>query len=516
MSQASTREAGILLALLDRVDLQDADQQNDLGVVLHRRGLTTSAIEAFATAAVADPTFLVARRNAMDALTERDGSQPRLEAWRAQAASDADAPAPWLALARLAFIRQDGAELATAAAAARRLGATESWVRWIELAAAFDVGDLDAAEQILSTADGDEPVVWRWRALLAYRRGDLGVARDLIGIAVARLPNDWETQLLRAFILGDLGDATAARQAYQAAVLLRPGLGRAEPHLAVDGSRGRPAPTASTLDGGMPHETVTAYAETRRTLGIAALAMGHTAVAERALESGFAGAPDVRGATALATIAMGRGDIAAAFGWFDRLVAEHPDDATLWNARGVAAHRLGRWPEAEMSYRRAVSLGPSDPIILGNLGVVLMQSGRTEEAVAAARRSAVAGGRAVRRNAAMLLAAAGVIEEAQALLGALLEEAPEAGDAPELWYASARLALAAGALDAARGAVERATMADPSLAAAWHLLAAVHEAAGDPFASAVATDRGLAAAPVVTAPGFELQTHQGAFTRRKG
>ncbi|MFZ9899044.1 MAG: hypothetical protein ACO3F5_06345, partial [Gemmatimonadaceae bacterium] len=114
MSQASTRDAGILLALLDRVDPEDAEQLNDLGVVLHRHGLTASAIEAFATAAVQDPSLRLARRNALLALTERDGAQPRLEAYRAQAASDPDVLAPYLALARLAFARGDATELATA------------------------------------------------------------------------------------------------------------------------------------------------------------------------------------------------------------------------------------------------------------------------------------------------------------------------------------------------------------------------------------------------------------------
>ena len=517
MSQASTREAGLLLALLDRVDPADAEQLNNLGVVLHRHGLTASAIEAFSTAAVVDPSFHLARRNAVRALTERDGTQPRLDAYRAQAASEPDAAAPWVTLARLAFVRGDAAELATAVAAARRLGATEAWCRWLDVAEAVEVGDLEAAASALAVEGREDAAGWRWAALIAYRRGDLRAARERIAVAVARGPSDPDTQLLRAFILGDLGETEAARQAYQSAVLLRPSVGRVEPHLALDGGRPLGAPDGEANDARtVVAEAAPSRAAARRAIGLAALAMGHTAVAERALESAFAVVPDVRGATALATIAMGRGDLATAFRWFDRLVAEHPDDAVLWNARGVAAHRLGRWAEAEASYRRALTLAPTDPLVLGNLAVVLAHQGRLADAVPVARAAAVAGPRAVRRNAAGILAAAGAVPEAHALLSALLADAPTREEVPLLWYALARLAYASGAMASARTSAERATLADPSFAAAWHLQAAALDTAGHPIAAAIATDRGLVAAPIVTSPGYELVTHDGSSERRAG
>ena len=529
MSQTSTRDAGILLALLDRVDPEDAEQLNDLGVVLHRHGLTASAIEAFATAAVQDPSLRLARRNALLALTERDGAQPRLEAYRAQAASDPDVLAPALALARLAFARGDATELATALRAARRLGASELWCRWLEVSAALEAGDPDAAERALAGQVGEESVALRWRALIAYRRGELRVARDVIDAVVARRPSDPEAHLLRAYILGDLGETAAARQAYQAAVLLRPSLGRSEPHLALDGGRG--AVTSVTVATRVEREvdaeadeTVATGAATdadamhrrgaaRRAVGLAALAVGHTAVAERALEAAFATAPDVRGATALATIAMGRGDLATAFRWFDELVAEHPEDAMLWNARGVAAHRLGRWSEAESSYRTGLRWTPADAILLSNLAVVLVHQGRVAEAVPLARQATVTGSRAVQRNVAGILAAAGERSTARDLLGALLEDGPSSEEAAWLWYAYARVALASEAPETAREAVARATVADPTCAAAWHLLAAIHEQRGDPVAAAVATDRGLAAAPVATTSGLLPLTHDGATMR---
>ncbi|MEY4007114.1 MAG: hypothetical protein RLZZ467_130 [Gemmatimonadota bacterium] len=542
MSQASTRDAGILLALLDRVDPEDAEQLNDLGVVLHRHGLTASAIEAFATAAVQDPSLRLARRNALLALTERDGAQPRLEAYRAQAASDPDVMAPALALARLAFARGDATELATALRDARRLGAVEPWCRWLEVSAAVEAGDLDAAERALAGQAGEESVALRWRAMVAYRRGELRAAGALVDAVVARRPSDPEAHLLRAYILGDLGETAAARQAYQAAVLLRPSLGRFDPHLALDGGRGALAPVAVAthvahgvdieVDGvptGVANvaptdaDAMRRRGAARRAVGLAALAVGHTAVAERALEAAFATAPDVRGATALATIAMGRCDLASAFRWFDQLVAEHPEDATLWNARGVAAHRLGRWPEAESSYHTGLRWTPADAILLSNLGVVLVHQGRVADAVPLARQAAVAGSRAVRRNAAGILAAAGERSEARDLLGALLEDAQPSEEVSWLWYAYARVAHAseapatareATAREAtAREAAARATVADPMCAAAWHLLAAIHEQRGDPVAAAIATDRGLAAAPVATTPGLVLLTHDGATMR---
>ena len=512
MSGASTREAGILLELLDRVDAADAEQQNDLGVVLHRRGLSSSAVEAFASAAVLDPTFTLARRNLAHVLTDPDGRSSRLEAYRAQAASDPDAAEPWVVLARLAFVRGDAGELGTAVAAARRLGARDPWLPWIEVAAAIDAGRLDEAEGRLVEVASDEPLAWRWRALLAYRRGELRAARDLVEVAVARAPGDADALLLRAFILGDLGETGAARQAHQAAVLLRPGLGRGEPHLRLDAGGAMPASVEAPPADGDRAPTPAA----RRALGIAALELGHTALAERALEVAFAADPDVRGATALATIAMRRGDLGAAFSWFDRLVTDHPADATLWNARGVAAHRLGRWTEAEASYREALARAPDDPVVVGNLAVVHAHQGRWSDAASGASASAVQGSRAIRRNAAMILAAAGEVPAARVLMTALLAEGAPADETPALWYGLGRLAFASGAFETAREAAERALLVDATFAAAWHLLAAVHEGRGDALAAAVATDRGLAAASVAVAPGLEPLTHEAAAGRGGG
>ena len=512
MSGASTREAGILLELLDRVDAADAEQQNDLGVVLQRRGLSSSAVEAFASAAVLDPTFTLARRNLAHVLTDPDGRSSRLEAYRAQAASDPDAAEPWVVLARLAFARGDADELATAVAAAQRLGARAPWLRWLEVAAALDAGRLDEAERRLGAEASDEPLAWRWRALLAYRRGELRTARQLVEVAVTRAPADADALLLRAFILGDLGETAAARQAHQAAVLLRPGLGRSEPHLALEGGEAMPASPTATAPAGGVSPTLGAW----RALGIATLEAGHDALAERALATAFAAEPDVRGATALATIAMRRGDLGAAFSWFDRLVTEHPDDITLWNARGVAAHRLGRWAEAEASYREALGRAPDDPVVLGNLGVLQAHQGRWSDAAESASAAAAQGSRAVRRHAAAILAAAGDLSAARSLLLALLAAGAPATEAPTLWYGLGRVAFAAGALEPAREAAERALLVDATFAAAWHLLAAVHEGRGDAVAAAVATDRGLAAVPVVAAPRLEPLTHEAAADRGGG
>jgi len=174
---------------------------------------------------------------------------------------------------------------------------------------------------------------------------------------------------------------------------------------------------------------------------------------------------------------------------------------------------LGRWPEAESSYRTGLRWTPTDAILLSNLAVVLVHQGRVAEAVPLVRQAAVAGSRAVRRNAAGILAAAGERSEARDLLGALLEDAHSSEEASWLWYAYARVAHASEAPATAREAAARATVADPTCAAAWHLLAAIHEQGGDPVAAAIATDRGLAAAPVATTPGLVLLTHDGATMR---
>lgn len=515
MRRATAREASLLLDLLDRVDPHDAEAHNDLGVVFYRRGLTASALDAFAAAVVLDPAFATARRNLAVAAAPRDTLTPRLEGLRSQVEADPAASEPWVSLARLDYAlgAADAAVAATDAAVAR--GATDPELPWIAVAALLDAGRLDEAARRLETAaagDPSEARSARWRARLAYRRGEYRSALAHAEAAVARAPDDADAQLLRAFLHGDLGAAAAATQSYQAAVLLRPGLGRPEPHLALAVDQPAADPEGAPAEG-----SAMTMALARRALGIAALELGHVTVAEAALGAAFAEAPEARSAAALASIAMQRGDLEAAFGWFDRLVADRPQDAALWNARGVAAHQMGRWGDAETSYRRALAVVPDDVVCLNNLGVLLAQRGAPRDAAPLFARGAEVAPRerALRWNAALAQAAAGRPDAARPLLEGLASE-PDAPEDAEVWYALARVRLADGALDAAWACAEQALVAAPADAPSWFLLARVAERRGHALGARQAVERALVDEPYLRAARYRVLTHDGVTGVRGG
>ena len=71
---------------------------------------------------------------------------------------------------------------------------------------------------------------------------------------------------------------------------------------------------------------------------------------------------------------------AEALGVYDRLVAVAPDaPAEIWNNRGVC-QRWTRAPGAEASFRRALALAADSPQVLANLGFLLCEQRRFEEA----------------------------------------------------------------------------------------------------------------------------------------
>jgi hypothetical protein len=63
-----------------------------------------------------------------------------------------------------------------------------------------------------------------------------------------------------------------------------------------------------------------------------------------------------------------------------RLVAERPQDAAVWNDLGNLLVLAGQPSEAEAAYRRASSIDPRRSSALFNLGLLLQQEGKTSEA----------------------------------------------------------------------------------------------------------------------------------------
>ena len=124
----------------------------------------------------------------------------------------------------------------------------------------------------------------------------------------------------------------------------------------------------------------------------------------------------------LADLAFASGHYLQALGYYQALLAAHPDDLLLleragmaalrlgrhddatalldratrqpaagwraWNARGVVADRQGRWDEADAAYARAEGLAPGRAEVFNNRGWSLMLRGRWAEALAVFERAA--------------------------------------------------------------------------------------------------------------------------------
>jgi arylsulfatase A-like enzyme len=59
-----------------------------------------------------------------------------------------------------------------------------------------------------------------------------------------------------------------------------------------------------------------------------------------------------------------------------------PKDPTLWEREAEILHRLGRNPESDQAYRKAIALAPRDPLLKVEQGEVLRDEGRFDEAIA--------------------------------------------------------------------------------------------------------------------------------------
>lgn len=109
--------------------------------------------------------------------------------------------------------------------------------------------------------------------------------------------------------------------------------------------------------------------------------VGRPARAERCYREVLATRPSQIAALAnLAQLLFAQQRFAEALGIYDRLVAAAPEaPAEIWNNRGVC-QRWARASGAEASFRRALSLAPDAPQVLSNLGFLLCEERRFEEA----------------------------------------------------------------------------------------------------------------------------------------
>ncbi len=71
-----------------------------------------------------------------------------------------------------------------------------------------------------------------------------------------------------------------------------------------------------------------------------------------------------------------------------KAVEAYPDYFDAWNNMGVVLSKLGRDPQAEVSFRRAIEIDPDSPAARRNLGHFCLVRGRTTEAKAELERAA--------------------------------------------------------------------------------------------------------------------------------
>lgn len=111
---------------------------------------------------------------------------------------------------------------------------------------------------------------------------------------------------------------------------------------------------------------------------------GGIALARAVAESG-----DPRSRRTLADMYRNASRFAEAEPIYTEIIAAQPNDWRPYFSRGAARERLGRWPEAEADFQRALELSPEQPDVLNYLGYSWVDRGEhLQEGLAMIRRAA--------------------------------------------------------------------------------------------------------------------------------
>ncbi|MCX7357821.1 MAG: tetratricopeptide repeat protein [Alphaproteobacteria bacterium] len=111
---------------------------------------------------------------------------------------------------------------------------------------------------------------------------------------------------------------------------------------------------------------------------------GGIALARAVAESG-----DFRSRRTLADMYRNSSRFAEAEPIYTEIIAAQPNDWRPYFSRGAARERLGRWPEAEADFQRALQLSPEQPDVLNYLGYSWVDRGEhLQEGLAMIRRAA--------------------------------------------------------------------------------------------------------------------------------
>ena len=486
-----------LAALARRTDPADAGAQNNLGVLLHRRGRSYAALRAFARALALDPAMRLAQRNFAAAADRATGARQEAELRSRLRLDGADLDAR-RELARLlsALGRHEAArtELDTLAALAPDAPGVHVERARAEQAA----GDVDAAAIALERARVLAPESATVRTLLAhvtYHAGDHLAALTHVQEALRLAADHADAHLLHGFILGELGRADEGDAARARAVALDPALGRADTNLALPN-----APRAAE-----PNATPGELPEAHLALAAAFRHKGYHGEALREYRRAAAlGAPESVIARALGELHLLLGTPDAACAPWARATALAPDDPTAWLGRAGAAQLAGRADEARAAYARVLALAGQDAPVAAfaqnGIGVLRWAAGDLAGAAEAFERAARAPDVAAPRiNLAAARAALGDTAGALALARDAARASPSCSGA---WTLLGALLSDAGRPAEARGAFARALDLDPEDVSARYGLAFAAAALGEHDLARRETERALTRSPVV--PGRRL------------
>jgi Tfp pilus assembly protein PilF len=89
----------------------------------------------------------------------------------------------------------------------------------------------------------------------------------------------------------------------------------------------------------------------------------------------------------MAFLYLGAGEPEVALGLLETAASSTPEDPLVWGNLGTVLAGLGRFAEAEESFRRGLELAPEQARLHFNLGLVLLRQDRPQEAAEALRRT---------------------------------------------------------------------------------------------------------------------------------
>ena len=505
------RHRAILRSFAQRIDGGDAGAWNNLGVLYFHKGMIEDAVAAFTRALELDTRMTVAERNLEIAYFASGYYDRRVAALSARVnSSPGDREARW-ELGRTWLLLGDVPRALEEFEVLLRADATDVRVIGQVAIAEAKCGNLEAAARWLGhalVAEPDNPSVLFQAGEVAYHRGLNEEARLALSRVVELAPGDADAHHLLSFVLGDQGDHEGARAAAARALRLNPALGRARTNLSLERfdarsyRHAREAREARGLNDAAVDAGSARLAHYR--LGLAFRQKGYLDGALKeyriALERGEDPLVVRQG---MAEVHLLRGDVAAALPLYDELVAVRPQDAPLWNARGVVLHHGGRYADALRSYERALDVDPANTAALNNLGVAAFHAGDPGRAFDAFTRALQedAGCTRARLNLAYLLLRQSEVQHALEVYRQVLRLAPEH---PAAWNGVGLALSQLKRFDDARNAFARAIEARPGFAEARYNLSFALSNLGDYDAALRETRRALELDPFYTPQKFEL------------